>query len=120
MHPALREFNSWIHDHPIYGLVGFQALVTTGRIGGLGEGLNLLSVRVPDDRRGEGHGRAMMAKLLEVADNHDLPVSLEASEHTASSSWLQRWYARRGFEPTGERGHYGPIMVRPVNIIFST
>jgi ribosomal protein S18 acetylase RimI-like enzyme len=119
MHPALLQFRAWVRAHPLYCLPGFQILVTTERLGRMGEGLVLLNLVIPPEARKHGYGRAVLAMLLEIADNHGLPVGLEASEQAASGSWNQGWYARRGFELTGERGNYGPLMVRPASIILT-
>ncbi len=101
-------------------MVGFQVLVASEHIDGRGEGLVLINIGIPPEARRQGHGRTILAKLLEIADNHGLPVSLEASERSASASWNKGWYARRGFDLTGKRGQYGPVMIRPANIIFAT
>lgn len=72
----------------------------------------LTLIGVAPERRGEGHGSALLAHALRLCDEMHLPVFLEAtSERNAGL------YARHGFEVMGEvRVEDSPVirpMVRP-------
>jgi GNAT superfamily N-acetyltransferase len=111
--PAYAEFKAWIAAYPLYAVPGFQVLISLARVDALTVALYLVNLRLPPERRYEGHGSVILRKLIEIADRDGLPIILEASERTESAAWLQTWYTRHGFECTGDSGDYGPWMLRP-------
>jgi ribosomal protein S18 acetylase RimI-like enzyme len=106
-HPSVEEFSAWIREHPLANIPGFQVLVIHDI-----SGLLLLSLHVPIPHRKQGHGRAILNKLIEIADRHQVPILLETSEQSESFAWIQNWYIRHRFEYTGQVGDYGPYMRR--------
>jgi GNAT superfamily N-acetyltransferase len=119
-HPAYTEFKAWIADYPLYAVPGFQVLISLARVDDLTMALYLVNLRLPPDRRHEGRGSAILRKLIEIADLHGVPIILEASNLAESAAWLPAWYARHGFEYTGDAGDYGPWMLRPSSALALT
>ena len=53
---------------------------------------------VHKDRRGEGLGRLLLEEACEEARNLGAKVAILSVE---PGSWLEEWYIRHGFNPTG-------------------
>jgi predicted GNAT family N-acyltransferase len=60
-------------------------------------------------RRGQGHGRAVIAPVLEQCDRDDMPAYLESSNPENVP-----YYARYGFEVTGELRRAGSPPLIPM------
>lgn len=87
--------------------------VLLGKETGLADGdVWLKDISVGAGMEGKGVGRAILGHLLALADAAGVPVTLEASEVSPSSDWLQDWYGRLGFEYADTCGDYGPFMTR--------
>lgn len=64
----------------------------------------LTRINVPEVHRGKGHGKALLLKLLELADAHKQTISLGVSSSNPkfTNGKLRAWYKRNGFvKPTG-------------------
>lgn len=106
------EFYEWMSN------VGLKAFVALRRSYLEPGDLYLEAFTVPFHEKGKGAGRRILAKLIEIAETNAFPLTLEASEESEDSEWLQAWYMRHGFVYS-DRGHgdYGPYMIRnPLNM----
>jgi GNAT superfamily N-acetyltransferase len=112
--PVIAQFTAWHRQQPWYGesipCVGVD--LSRGYLDP--DDLYIEGISVAREQKKQGIGRAILAKLIELADEHHLVLALEASEDTPSSDWLQSWYARHGFAYTEDcdHGDWGPYMVR--------
>lgn len=105
------EFEAWKATQP-----WAASVVVYLKRGGLeSDDLYLHAFEVRAGERGKGYATAIMAKLAELADAAEVPLTLEVSLESDSSEWLQGWYERLGFEehPQGY-GEWGPFMIRPM------
>lgn len=74
-------------------------------------GIDMISIDVP----GQGYGSEIMRDLSEHADDHGIAIELEVSSHggrNISQKKLEAWYARFGFEKTGETSTQGSPYMR--------
>ncbi len=77
--------------------------------------LHVTMLAVDRPRRGEGIGRAVMARIMEAADEAGVPVTLQAELTSWSGPWLEDWYVSLGFVGHAAGwGDWGPNMFRPV------
>lgn len=106
--PALVEFNQWLTSKPELNVsVSLRADFLEK------DDLYLEWIHVPTTGKQKGVAREVMAKLISIAQRRNIPLSLEASEEGESSSWLQDWYSRLGFDYSDRgMGDYGPYMVK--------
>jgi ribosomal protein S18 acetylase RimI-like enzyme len=107
----IEEFELWHKQQPWYGEKHIVADLSRGYLDPDDLYIELILVR-PEMKR-QGIGRAILTKLCEIADAHNVVLALEASEDSKDADWLQDWYARYGFEYSADgRGDYGPYMIR--------
>ncbi len=107
----IAEFEAWLAAQPWGASVGVH--LKRGHVEP--DDIHLLSFAVPGHLRGNGHASAIMAKLAEVADTAGAVLTLEVSEESESSEWLQSWYERLGYEEHNQGfGEWGPLMFRPL------
>lgn len=73
--------------------------------------IDLISV----DQPRQGLGSDVMRSIVDLADQHDVVIEVEASSHGGRNirqRKLEKWYGRFGFEPTGTRSSEGNPMMR--------
>lgn len=72
-----------------------------------GEGRIITRINVPEDFRGQGHGRALLREAIRQADEHGVDLWLEISE-SDGLNWdaLRSWYRRAGFKRRREAEVY--------------
>lgn len=71
----------------------------------------LVRINVPEDQRGNGHGRELLKQVIEDADQKERILALGISP-SGPLDWdaLRAWYERYGFEM--EETEHGPIWIR--------
>jgi ribosomal protein S18 acetylase RimI-like enzyme len=70
------------------------------------KGLLITRINVPKAHRGQGHGTALLKKILEAADEEKINLYLEVSPSDGLNyNQLVSWYRRYGFRPM--RKHKG-------------
>lgn len=70
-------------------------------------------VFTPPSARGTGVGRRLMDDVITDADAQGVRLSLEARACAGlDQDTLEAWYAGFGFQKSGIRGEFGPVMVR--------
>lgn len=85
-------------------VVGYAGISTLGRPGNCE--CEIHTIAVAPTHRGLGYGRALLAALLEVADDADAPVFLEVRVDNDTAIAL---YERNGFAVSGiRRAYYQP------------
>jgi len=103
-----QEFNTWLAAQPWHEQVNVSL-----RRSFLEPNDLYVDYMNTERAKGQGLGRAILAKLIEISDRHQIPLTLEASEESPDSDWLQEWYERHGFEyHDNGYGEYGPYMIR--------
>jgi ribosomal protein S18 acetylase RimI-like enzyme len=107
----IEEFEAWLKEQPWHAENPY--VVQGLRLSYVEPGdLFLESINVHPGTRKKGIARAVMAKLMAIADAHGAPLTLEVDE-TSRSRWILDWYLRLGFEyhDIGS-GDYGPYLIR--------
>lgn len=85
-------------------LVGYAGISVLGPAGD--DECEIHTIAVAPEHQGQGHGRALLAALLEIADKLGAPVFLEVRTDNETAMNL---YRRNGFEIVGTRkGYYQP------------
>ncbi|MGU3292113.1 ribosomal protein S18-alanine N-acetyltransferase [Williamsia sp. M5A3_1d] len=82
-------------------LIGYAGISLLGRVGTFE--CEIHTIAVDPAHRGAGHGRALMAVMLEVADSHAAQVFLEVRTDNDVAIDM---YRRHGFERMGLRKRY--------------
>lgn len=86
------------------GLVGYAGISVLGPAGG--QECEIHTIAIAPEHQGHGHGRELLAALLEIADKRRAPVFLEVRTDNEAAINL---YRRNGFEIVGTRkGYYQP------------
>jgi GNAT superfamily N-acetyltransferase len=105
----LRDFDRWLTGE---GLVG-KILIALDRGILSAFDIYIKSIAVPERYQHQGIAKKVMQKLVEISEQYDVPLGLEASEESEDADWLQEWYKRLGFDYGSLGfGDYGPYMVR--------
>lgn len=80
-------------------------------------GAEIISLRTPASKRGQGSARKALGAFCREADSRGLPVTLMASplDQRTKLGRLVTFYRSMGFEVTGQAGNQAgdPMMVRP-------
>jgi ribosomal-protein-alanine N-acetyltransferase len=85
-------------------LVGYAGISVLGPAGD--HECEIHTIAVAPDHQGHGHGRELLAALLDIADKRRAPVFLEVRTDNETAINL---YRRNGFEIVGTRkGYYQP------------
>ncbi len=106
---AIADFHAWLGLQPWNNLVR----VTLKKNWLEPNDIHLESMSVRNGEKGNGYGKAIMQKLIELSNEYEIPLTLEASEESEDSEWIQDWYQKLGFEYSDDGyGEYGPYMVR--------
>ena len=85
-------------------LIGYAGISVLGLDGDLE--CEIHTIAVDPEFQGRGHGRALLATLLEIADSRKAPVFLEVRTDNETAINL---YRRNGFDEIGvRRGYYQP------------
>ena len=82
-------------------VIGYAGISVLGRAGA--HECEVHTIAVDKAGRGSGYGRALLTKMLEVADSVDAPVFLEVRTDNDPAIAL---YERNGFEIAGTRRNY--------------
>lgn len=84
-----------------------------------GQTIHIDLIRVPSDLQQRGLGSHFMWKIIDLADELEVPVTLEAQSFDdlegdqIEQDVLERWYRKFGFGDTGEESEFGnPILLR--------
>lgn len=81
--------------------IGYAGISVLGRAGA--HECEIHTIAVEAGSQGSGHGRALLSRMLEVADGVQAPVFLEVRTDNHSAIAL---YERNGFEIAGTRRNY--------------
>jgi ribosomal-protein-alanine N-acetyltransferase len=85
-------------------LIGYAGISVLGPAGD--HECEIHTIAVDPAHQGHGHGRELLAALLEIADSHRAPVFLEVRTDNETAIDL---YRRNGFDSVGVRkGYYQP------------
>jgi ribosomal-protein-alanine N-acetyltransferase len=85
-------------------LIGYAGISVLGPAGD--RECEIHTIAVDPAHQGHGHGRELLAALLEIAESHQAPVFLEVRTDNDTAINL---YRRNGFEVVGMRkGYYQP------------
>jgi [ribosomal protein S18]-alanine N-acetyltransferase len=85
-------------------LIGYAGISVLGPAGD--QECEIHTIAVDPEHQGHGHGRALLATLLEIADSRNAPVFLEVRTDNETAINL---YRRNGFDEVGvRRGYYQP------------
>jgi ElaA protein len=94
----LRGWHVWAEDHPLEkgGAAAAYARVLAPGVSYAEPSIGRVATR--QDRRGEGLGRELMARCIEVSERvwPGLPIRISAQ------CYLEGWYEELGFESVGE------------------
>ena len=87
--------------------------------------VELKYIQIDDEERRSGRGTEIMRELCRLADQYHVRLTLVAdesndaigdedgeSDYDEREHWLQNWYAKLGFNYTGDTSDYGPWMER--------